>query len=157
MSPVRKTRLGDAKALERWPLDGVQKEPEAWLLRVARNRIMTPPVANKGRQDSKRFLQQIAEEAQTVAATHEHLPDERETLFVALKLETSLGVEAARVASSFLVSSAAMGQWLVRDKKQNPSTVGQSPKNRDGHLNSENLKISCGITYRPVGIIVPFK
>lgn len=94
----------------------------------------------QGRQDSKRFLQQIAEEAQTVAATHEHLPDERETLFVALKLETSLGVEAARVASSFLVSSAAMGQWLVRDKKQNPSTVGQSPKDRDGHLNSENLK-----------------
>ena len=36
----------------------------------------------QGRQDSKRFLQQIAEEAQTVAATHEHLPDERETLFV---------------------------------------------------------------------------
>jgi predicted RNA polymerase sigma factor len=37
----------------------------------------------QGRQDCERFLQQIAEEAQTVAANHEHLPDERlKLLFV---------------------------------------------------------------------------
>jgi len=33
--------LGDAfaAALERWPLDGIPQKPQAWLLRVARNRM----------------------------------------------------------------------------------------------------------------------
>jgi RNA polymerase sigma-70 factor (ECF subfamily) len=81
------------------------------------------------RENSESYLQQIAEEAQTVAATHEPFPDERlKLLFVCahpaidpaartpLMLQTVLGLEAARIASAFLVSPAAMSQRLVRAK-----------------------------------------
>jgi RNA polymerase sigma-70 factor (ECF subfamily) len=123
---------------------GVQQKPEAWLLRVAPNRIIDVARRKQGRQDSERFLQQIAEEAQTVAATHEHLPDERETFRrlraagvdaaarTPLMLQTALGVDAARIASPFLISPAAMGQRLVCDKKQNPRTVGHSRRTAVG-------------------------
>ena len=36
-----------AAALERWPADGIPEKPEAWLLRVAKNRIIMPRVAGR--------------------------------------------------------------------------------------------------------------
>jgi RNA polymerase sigma-70 factor (ECF subfamily) len=93
--------------------------------------LLTSPGRKQGREDSERFLRQIAEEAQTVAATHEHFPGERlKLLFVCaphtartpLMLQTVLGVDAARIASALLVSPAAMGQRLVRDKKLDKPT-----------------------------------
>jgi RNA polymerase sigma factor (sigma-70 family) len=125
--------LSDAfvKALERWPMDGIPQKPEAWLMHVARNRIIDAARRNQVRQSSQELLQQIAEEAQAVAATHEQFPDERlKLLFVCahpaidaaartpLMLQTVLGVDAARIASAFLVSPAAMGQRLVRAKNK---------------------------------------
>jgi RNA polymerase sigma-70 factor (ECF subfamily) len=125
--------LGDAfvAALERWPVDGVPQKPEAWLLHVARNRLIDAVRRNQVRQKSEMFLRQIAEEAQAVAARHDHFPDERlKLLFVCahpaidaaartpLMLQTVLGVDAARIASAFLVSPAAMAQRLVRAKNK---------------------------------------
>ena len=71
--------LSDAftKALERWPLDGVPQKPEAWLMRVARNRLIDAARRRQVRQNSEELLLRLAEEAQDVAATHEHFPDER--------------------------------------------------------------------------------
>jgi RNA polymerase sigma-70 factor (ECF subfamily) len=76
-------------------------------------------------------VRQITEEAHAVAVTHEHFPDERlKLLFVCahpaidpaartpLMLQTVLGVDAARIASAFLVSPAAMSQRLVRAKNK---------------------------------------
>lgn len=77
--------LGDAiaAALERWPADGVPQKPEAWLLHVARNRIIDAARRHQVRQNAETFLRQIAKEAQTVAVTHEQFPDERlKLLFV---------------------------------------------------------------------------
>jgi RNA polymerase sigma factor (sigma-70 family) len=123
--------LGDAlvAALKRWPVDGVPEKPEAWLLHAARNRLIDAARHNQVRQNSEPMLQQLAEEAQSVADTHEHFPDERlKLLFVCshpaidpaartpLMLQTVLGVDAARIASAFLVSPAAMSQRLVRAK-----------------------------------------
>ena len=118
-----------ASALERWPIDGVPQKPEAWLLHVARNRTIDARRRHQVRQNSEKFLVQLAEEARDVAATHEHFPDERlKLLFVCahpaidaavrtpLMLQTVLGLDAARIASAFLVSPAAMGQRLVRAK-----------------------------------------
>ena len=125
--------LGDAfvAALERWPVDGVPQKPEAWLLHVARNRLIDAVRRNQVRQKSEMFLRQIAEEAQTVAAKYDHFPDERlKLLFVCahpaidaaartpLMLQTVLGVDSARIASAFLVSPAAMAQRLVRAKNK---------------------------------------
>jgi RNA polymerase sigma-70 factor, ECF subfamily len=125
--------LGDAfvAALERWPVDGVPQKPEAWLLHVARNRLIDAARRDQVRQKSETFLRQIAEEAQAVAAMHDHFPDERlKLLFVCahpaidaaartpLMLQTVLGVDSARIASAFLVSPAAMAQRLVRAKNK---------------------------------------
>jgi RNA polymerase sigma-70 factor (ECF subfamily) len=120
-----------AAALERWPVDGVPQKPEAWLLRAARNRMIDGARRLQVRQRSEKFLLQLAEEAQNVAATHEQFPDERlKLLFVCahpaidaaartpLMLQTVLGIDAARIASAFLVSPAAMGQRLVRAKSK---------------------------------------
>jgi RNA polymerase sigma-70 factor, ECF subfamily len=125
--------LGDAfvAALKRWPMEGVPEKPEAWLLHVARNRMIDATRRKQVREKSEKFLQQIAEEAQAVAKAHEYFPDERlELLFVCahpaidpaartpLMLQTVLGLDAARIASAFLVSPAAMSQRLVRAKNK---------------------------------------
>lgn len=125
--------LGDAfvAALKRWPAEGIPEKPEAWLLHVARNRMIDAARHTQVRQKSEEFLQQIAEEAQAVAKAHEHFPDERlKLLFVCahpaidsaartpLMLQTVLGIDAARIASAFLISPAAMSQRLVRAKNK---------------------------------------
>src|SRR5437660_3679977 len=125
--------LGDAfvAALQRWPAESIPEKPEAWLLRVARNRMIDIARRKEVRQKSETFLQQIAEEAASVAATQEHFPDERlKLLFVCahpaidsaaqtpLMLQTVLGVDAAQIASAFLASPAAMSQRLVRAKNK---------------------------------------
>jgi RNA polymerase sigma-70 factor, ECF subfamily len=125
--------LGEAfvLALKRWPAEGVPEKPEAWLLHVARNRIIDAIRRKRVQQKSETFLRQIAEEAQTVAETHKHFPDERlKLLFVCahpaidpaartpLMLQAVLGIDAARIASAFLVSPAAMSQRLVRAKNK---------------------------------------
>jgi RNA polymerase sigma-70 factor, ECF subfamily len=125
--------LGDAfvAALKRWSTEGVPEKPEAWLLHVARNRMIDAARRKEARQKSEAFLQQIAEEAQAVAKAHEHFPDERlKLLFVCahpaidsaartpLMLQAVLGIDAARIASAFLVSPAAMSQRLVRAKNK---------------------------------------
>jgi RNA polymerase sigma-70 factor, ECF subfamily len=125
--------LGDAiaAALERWPADGVPQKPEAWLLHAARNRIIDAARRHQVQEQSETILRQITEEAHTVAVTHDDFPDERlKLLFVCahpaidpaartpLMLQTVLGVDAARIASAFLVSPAAMSQRLVRAKNK---------------------------------------
>jgi RNA polymerase sigma-70 factor (ECF subfamily) len=118
-----------AAALHRWPTDGVPEKPEAWLLHAARNRMIDAARHNQVRQKSEPLLQLLADEAENVAAVQPNFPDERlKLLFVCahpaieaaartpLMLQTVLGLAAARIASAFLVSPAAMGQRLVRAK-----------------------------------------
>jgi predicted RNA polymerase sigma factor len=123
--------LSDAflAALRRWPVDGVPDKPEAWLLRAARNRQIDSVRRDQVRLRSSEYLQQIAEEEQTMATTIDSFPDERlKLLFVCahpaidvaartpLMLQTVLGIDAARIASAFLVAPKAMSQRLVRAK-----------------------------------------
>jgi predicted RNA polymerase sigma factor len=123
--------LGDVflAALQRWPIDGIPDKPEAWLLRAARNRIIDVSRHDQVRSRSAEYLQQIAEEAQTMAMGQDSFPDERlKLLFVCahpaidvaartpLMLQTVPGIDAARIASAFLISPKAMSQRLVRAK-----------------------------------------
>ena len=122
--------LADAfrAALETWPRDGVPDRPEAWLLTAARRRLIDGARRLQVRAEAVPGLRLAAEEAQDLAETG-RFPDERlKLLFVCahpaidaamhtpLMLQTVLGLDAARIASAFLVSPAAMGQRLSRAK-----------------------------------------
>ena len=118
-----------AIAAERWPLDGVPRNPGAWLLTTARNRAL-----NRIRRDrtlvTKTRLLQVPEEAEdTMDATS--FPDERlELIFtcchpalatdaqVALTLRTLGGLTTDEIARAFLVREATMAQRLVRAKRK---------------------------------------
>ncbi len=123
--------LGDAfsAALQRWPITGVPQKPEAWLLQAARNRLIDAARHTATTQKSEDFIRQLASEAEAMAALTPTFPDERlKLLFVCahpaidaaartpLMLQTVLGLDAARIASAFLVAPAAMGKRLVRAK-----------------------------------------
>jgi len=116
-------------ALENWPTNGVPNKPEAWLLHVARNRLIDASRREQTRRDAEPLLQHLAEEAEATTAEHESFPDERlKLLFVCghpaidvaartpLMLQVVLGIDAAKIACAFLVSPAAMSQRLVRAK-----------------------------------------
>ena len=117
-------------ALETWSTNGVPDKPEAWLLRVARNRLIDASRREQTRRDAEPLLQQIAEQAEvTTMVEDESFPDERlKLLFVCahpaidvaartpLMLQVVLGIDAAKIASAFLVSPGAMSQRLVRAK-----------------------------------------
>jgi predicted RNA polymerase sigma factor len=109
-----------------WPHVGVPRNPEGWLMTVARRRLL-----DAHRRD-KRWLP-LGQEMEEVPALPEPprdaFSDERlKLLFVCahpaiepalrtpLMLQTVLGVESARIASAFLISPSAMAQRLVRVK-----------------------------------------
>jgi RNA polymerase sigma-70 factor (ECF subfamily) len=116
-------------ALETWPTNGVPDKPEAWLLHVARNRLIDAARREQTRRDAEPLLLHLAAEAEATTTEHEFFPDERlKLLFVCahpaidvaartpLMLQVVLGIDAAKIASAFLVSPAAMSQRLVRAK-----------------------------------------
>lgn len=123
--------LADAfhAALASWPLDGVPDKPDAWLLTAARRRLIDAARHVQVRRDNQPMLLVAAEEAQDIAVHDATFPDERlKLLFVCahpaidaaartpLMLQTVLGLDAARIASAFLVKPSAMGQRLSRVK-----------------------------------------
>ncbi len=117
-----------ATALQRWPVDGIPQVPEAWLLTVARRKLIDAQRVQRGQDATAQQLQWLAglslDEPDEAA-----IPDERLALMFAcahpaiersvrapLMLQVILGFDAAAVASAFLVAPATMGQRLVRAK-----------------------------------------
>ncbi|MDM0050672.1 RNA polymerase sigma factor [Variovorax sp. J22R115] len=118
-----------ARALERWPADGVPERPEAWLLSVARNRTLDAWRHSRVQDEAAQTLLLLAEEVGADATGGDAVPDERlRLLFVCahpaidaaarapLMLQTVLGLDAARMAGAFLIAPATLGQRLVRAK-----------------------------------------
>ena len=119
-----------AAALAQWPEDGVPRAPAAWLLAVARRRLVDAARRRRTRSDATLELLLRAEEAGEASAEAE-IPDDRLRLMFAcahpalpaevrapLMLQAVLGFDAAAIASVFLVAPAAMGQRLVRAKRK---------------------------------------
>jgi predicted RNA polymerase sigma factor len=122
--------LSDAflAALEHWPRSGVPDKPEAWLLTAARRKLIDAGRHARVQADAVPTLLAVAAEAQGLTDT-DMFPDERlKLMFICahpaidpaartpLMLQTVLGLDAARIASAFLVKPAAMGQRLSRAK-----------------------------------------
>jgi predicted RNA polymerase sigma factor len=123
--------LGDAllAALESWPRAGVPDNPDAWLLAAARRQLIDAARHAKVEAGAAPGLELIVAQARGNAAIDPTFPDERlKLLFVCshpaideaartpLMLQTVLGLDAARIASAFLVSPTTMSQRLVRVK-----------------------------------------
>ena len=120
-------------ALTDWPANGVPRTPEAWLLTVARHRMVDAVRRRRVGEDAAPHLQLLVELADTEDRTDGEaaIPDDRLPLMFAcahpaieagirapLILQTTLGFDAATIASAFLVSPATMAQRLVRAKNK---------------------------------------
>jgi RNA polymerase sigma-70 factor (ECF subfamily) len=113
-------------ALQTWPVQGCPQNPDAWLLTVARRKLID--------QTRRQRPEAGPDELETIAASLDEaaagdLPDRRLGLLFAcahpaidpairapLMLQVVLGLEAAQIASAFLMSPSAMAQRLVRAK-----------------------------------------
>lgn len=116
-----------ATALAEWPRSGCPSNPEAWLLTVARRKMIDGARHQRIGEAVTAELEQLAEGF--VAAVDADIPDHRLALLFAcahpaieagihapLMLQAVLGLDAKRIASAFLMSPAAMGKRLVRAK-----------------------------------------
>jgi len=120
-----------AAALSGWGASGVPDNPEAWLLTVARRKMIDAARRRRSAEDGSVELQMIADEIDCVAASDAPIPDDRLRLMFAcahpaidpgvrapLMLQTILGFDAGAIASAFMVAPATMGQRLVRAKSK---------------------------------------
>jgi RNA polymerase sigma-70 factor (ECF subfamily) len=122
-----------AAALTVWPVDGVPRKPEAWLLTVARRTLIDEARRARVREEALPTLALVSALASSEIpeTAGDAFPDERlKLLFVCahpaidpaahapLMLQTVLGLDAARIARAFLIAPAAMGQRLVRAKQK---------------------------------------
>ncbi|WP_433295551.1 RNA polymerase sigma factor [Pseudonocardia sp. CA-142604] len=133
--------LSDAAvtALGRWPVDGVPRDPVAWLVTVAR-RAALDRIRRAGVGAAK--YEQVARAAGDGVNAVDELPDllpdgltrvgdDRLSLLftcchpalgpevrVALTLQAVAGLSAAQIARAFLVGEATMAQRLVRAKRK---------------------------------------
>ncbi|CAM5772673.1 DNA-directed RNA polymerase sigma-70 factor [Labrys miyagiensis] len=118
-----------AAALEHWPASGIPNNPEAWLLTAARRRQIDSARKAKIRLEKTGDVTRQIEELAMIGAEDHAIPDERLRLMFAcahpaldagvrapLILQTVLGLDAAAIASAFLISPGAMSQRLVRAK-----------------------------------------
>lgn len=121
--------LGEAfaQALARWPAEGVPREPEGWLLTVARRELLQ--AARHQRVVDHPAVAAVLEGDGFAPPPAPGIPDHRlRLLFVCahpdlprdvhapLMLQAVLGVDARRIADAFLASPSAMAQRLVRAK-----------------------------------------
>lgn len=119
-----------AAALADWPRQGVPQTPEAWLLTVARRKLIDAARRRRLDDEAAQQLLWLADGVVDLGPEHAaELPDRRLGLLFAcahpgidagvrapLMLQVVLGFDAATIASAFLVSPATMGQRLARAK-----------------------------------------
>ena len=119
-----------ASALADWPLNGCPSNPEAWLLTVARRKMIDALRRRSSAEAATGKLQFLAEGLDPARPEGE-IPDRRLALMFAcahpaidagirspLMLQVVLGLDAEAIASAFLMSPATMGKRLVRAKQK---------------------------------------
>jgi RNA polymerase sigma-70 factor (ECF subfamily) len=125
-----------AKALQRWPRDGVPENPGAWITITARNHAIDMIRRERFQRDRGELIRMQAELA-TMGndgkgeGVLSRLPDDRLRLVftcchpalaldvqVALTLRTLGGLSTKEIARAFLTSEATIGQRLVRAKRK---------------------------------------
>jgi RNA polymerase sigma-70 factor (ECF subfamily) len=118
-----------AIAADRWPHQGIPRNPRAWLMATARNRATDRIRRNRALKAKLGLL--IDKDHQDMPRHTTEFPDERlELIFtcchpaleieaqVALTLRTLGGLRTDELARAFLVSESTMAQRLVRAKRK---------------------------------------
>ncbi|MGO4106277.1 RNA polymerase sigma factor [Paenibacillus sp. YAF4_2] len=123
--------IGDAflAALETWPKVGIPDMPEAWLLTTARRRLIDRARRTRISEMALPTLLAMSEDTQRLTSSSYTFPDERlRMMFLCthpaidpgmrtpLMLQTVLGIDAARIASAFIIKPSTMSQRLTRLK-----------------------------------------
>jgi RNA polymerase sigma-70 factor (ECF subfamily) len=122
-------------ALDRWPAEGLPRNPGAWITRTARNRAIDivrrqrrfaekravleelEALARPGEDDSEDEVSAIPDDRLRLIFTccHPALANEAQ---VALTLRTLGGLSTTEIARAFLVPEPTMAQRLVRAKRK---------------------------------------
>ena len=119
-----------AAALADWPRSGIPRVPEAWLLTVARRKLLDTARRRRTGEEAIPTLELLADQIEDEESAG-GIPDDRLRLMFAcahpaidagvrapLILQVVLGFDAATIASAFLVAPATMSQRLVRAKSR---------------------------------------
>src|SRR5512143_1538362 len=117
-------------ALERWDIDGVPRNPGAWLMTAARRRAIDR-LRRAATQERHAVILDDHEDQDEPEMDDESLPDERLKLMftcchpalaleaqVALTLHTLGGLSTQEVARAFLVAEPTMAQRLARARRK---------------------------------------
>lgn len=117
-------------ALERWPVDGVPRNPGAWITTTARHRAIDR-LRRHANADRKTAILKALIEQEEEMIDPDSIPDERLKLIftcchpalakdaqVALTLHTLGGLQTPEIAAAFLVPLPTMAQRIVRAKRK---------------------------------------
>jgi RNA polymerase sigma-70 factor, ECF subfamily len=120
-----------AKAIERWPRDGMPRSPGAWIVATARNGAIDRIRRERTFARKVELLARLEEVAVEEDADVSTIPDERLALLftcchpalafearVALTLREVGGLATHEIARAFLVTEPALAQRLVRAKRR---------------------------------------
>ncbi|HEX6833586.1 MAG TPA: DUF6596 domain-containing protein [Rudaea sp.] len=120
-----------AAALAQWPRTGCPDNPQAWLLTVARRKFLDAARKRRGGEAAAQELGALGDGLAFAGHDDEAIPDQRLALLFAcahpsidarirapLMLQVVLGLDAARIASAFLIAPSTMGKRLVRAKEK---------------------------------------
>ncbi|MBZ0299603.1 MAG: RNA polymerase sigma factor [Anaerolineae bacterium] len=118
-------------ALERWEIDGVPRNPGAWLTTVAKRRAIDRLRRVSTREQAAVDLDRFAAHNQDETEMDSPIPDDRLKLMftcchpalapeaqVALTLHTLGGLSTAEIARAFLVPVTTMAQRLARARRK---------------------------------------